>query len=114
MTDNELMIVLYHHAYNDKSCAGCPLAHIEVGCTIELTQHALSLINRQKAEIDKLKILLNTLYGARAETIKEFAERVKRYIDVGHLRPPTEKCFSELDVVNMIDNLLKEMAGDSH
>lgn len=27
----------------------------------------------------------------------------KNYIDCGHLRSPTELCFSELDVVRMID-----------
>ena len=29
-------------------------------------------------------------------------DAVERYIDCGHLRPPTEKCFSELDVVRML------------
>ena len=31
------------------------------------------------------------------------ADRLKSYIDCGHLRPPTEVCFSELDVCNMVD-----------
>ena len=31
------------------------------------------------------------------------ADAFIRYIDCGHLRPPTETCFSELDVVRMID-----------
>lgn len=31
------------------------------------------------------------------------ADALKSYIDCGHLRPPTEVCFSELDVCNMID-----------
>ena len=31
------------------------------------------------------------------------ADAMKRYIDCGHLRSPTEKCFSELDVVHMLD-----------
>lgn len=31
------------------------------------------------------------------------ADAFKDYIDCGHLRPPTEVCFSELDVCNMID-----------
>ena len=31
------------------------------------------------------------------------ADRLKSYIDCGHLRPPTEVCFSELDVCSMID-----------
>lgn len=31
------------------------------------------------------------------------AEALKSYIDCGHLRPPTETCFSELDVFRMLD-----------
>lgn len=31
------------------------------------------------------------------------ADIFKSYIGTGHLRNPLEKCFSELDVVNMID-----------
>lgn len=31
------------------------------------------------------------------------ADALERYIDCGHLRPPTEKCFSELDVVRMLE-----------
>ena len=28
---------------------------------------------------------------------------MKRYIDCGHLRPPTEVCFSERDVIHILD-----------
>ena len=31
------------------------------------------------------------------------ADALKSYIDCGHLRQPTETCFSELDVVRMLD-----------
>ena len=31
------------------------------------------------------------------------ADALKMWIDCGHLRPPTELCFSELDVVRMLD-----------
>lgn len=31
------------------------------------------------------------------------ADALKAYIDCGHLRPPSETCFSELDVVRMLD-----------
>lgn len=31
------------------------------------------------------------------------ADSLERYIDCGHLRSPTEKCFSELDVVRMLE-----------
>ena len=31
------------------------------------------------------------------------ADALKSWIDCGHLRPPTELCFSELDVVQILD-----------
>lgn len=31
------------------------------------------------------------------------ADALKMWIDCGHLRPPMELCFSELDVVRMLD-----------
>ena len=31
------------------------------------------------------------------------ADKLKRYIDCGHLRSPTELCFSELNVIRMLD-----------
>jgi hypothetical protein len=31
------------------------------------------------------------------------ADELKSWIDCGHLRPPTELCFSELDVVQILD-----------
>ncbi len=58
------------------------------------------------------KRLEKTVKAERREAIKEFTERIKRYIDVGHLRPPTEICFSELAVIEMIDNLVKEMTKE--
>jgi rubrerythrin len=33
------------------------------------------------------------------------ADAFIRFIDCGHLRPPTELCFSEKDVVDMINKL---------
>ena len=111
MTDNEIIKALEHNAnkcrlYEDSERQG-------------LYKSTLDLINHQKEEIESLKhrktelqIRNQELQHEKSEAVKEFAERVKLYIDVGHLRPPTEQCFSELDVVNMIDNLVKEMAGE--
>ncbi len=31
------------------------------------------------------------------------ADALKNWIDCGHLRPPTQLCFSELDVVQILD-----------
>ena len=61
--------------------------------------------NAQRA----LEVTIEEVEKAKSEAIKEFAEMFFNYLDVGHLRPPTEKCFSELDVKNMLDNLVKKM-----
>ena len=53
--------------------------------------------------------LICKLSRIKEDTVREFAERLKQYIDVGHYRPPTEICFSELDVANIIDKIEKEM-----
>ncbi len=45
----------------------------------------------------------------KADTVRKMQERLKQYIDVGHYRSPTEICFSELDVANIIDRITKEM-----
>jgi hypothetical protein len=50
----------------------------------------------------------------KADTVRKMQERIKQYIDVGHYRSPTEICFSELDVANIIDRIAKEMLeGDN-
>lgn len=47
----------------------------------------------------------------KAEAYKEFAERLKEYMDIGHLSPPSEICLSELMVAKLIDNFLREIIG---
>ena len=67
------------------------------------------LTGYNKNLLDANTALSGEIEICKSEAIKEFAERFKRYIDVGHLRPPTEICFSELAVIEMIDNLVKRM-----
>lgn len=130
MTDAEIIKAL--ECCNNGWCDGrCPYYGREdiADCREQSGADQLDLINRLNIENRKLRFHVARLKKydeerdirlharltetAKAEAIKEFAERVKRYIDVGHLRPPTEICFSELDVVSMIDNLVKEMVGDT-
>ena len=117
----------------DDTCLLCPYGDINL-CTQSLMAHALSLIEALTEENERLKERLGReakcqydLCGqivdlkaiaeqyrkqfeeAKADTVREFVERLKQYIDVGHYRPPTEICFSELDVANIIDKIKKEM-----
>ena len=74
-------------------------------------QYALDLINRQQTEIENLKKAYEIyeessgLKWAKAEAIKEFAERLKhgKYYDLNYCEWVVEVGVSE------IDNLVKEM-----
>lgn len=83
MTDNEIIEILECCANAD--CKSCPCNIDNHYCKDLESQEILNLINRQKAEIEKLK---NTDFQVevssriekeiRAEAIKEFAEKLKQ------------------------------------
>ena len=84
----------------------------------------LDLINRQKAEIEKLKgstIVSNIMESqrikreAKAEAYKEFAERLKNKIktECNPYGKPTFDYDTSLAIMRYIDNLVKEMVGDT-
>ena len=52
----------------------------------------------------------NAFKRGRTVGVRNMQERIKQYIDVGHYRSPTEICFSELDVANIIDQIAKELS----
>ena len=58
-TDEEVIKALAFHAYGNGHCLECPI-RID-GCSSIMASLALKLINRQKAEIEKLKDLNNLL-----------------------------------------------------
>ena len=109
MENNEIINALEHCAGDGYTCDGCEYFKLDFSdtyycCDYFLKQDALDLINRQQAEIEK----------ARAKAIKEFADRIIRYIDVGHLRPPTEICLSDLDVKEIVEKIAKEILGTNN
>lgn len=119
ITDEEIIKALRCCSEPCAECDECPLCCTGgVYCyTFEIQKHALNLINRQKAEIERLKgsVIVNNIMEsqkikreAKFEAIKEFAERLK------------EKSYKTIrnyvltkDVVEVcdIDNLVKEMVG---
>lgn len=122
MTDNEIIKAL-ECCIND-DCDNCPDTF--GNCEHNAMRNALNLINRQQEEIERLKIENQSLRGAansyklhyneaKTEAVKEFADRLKALdrldIDVsyGYGR---EHC-TEAIAVTLIDNLIKEMAGDT-
>lgn len=128
MTDNEIIKALECCRNNEredecKYCLSCPMAHCdldedeELNCMEAVLKRAIDIINRQKAEIERLKNAPNvwkdiahreTNYVAQAksEAIKEFAERLKEkaYLD-GAVSISQELVVDVRD----IDNLVEEM-----
>ena len=87
-------------------------------CKRELCPTAKVIIKRHQAEIERLKDKYEVVYQpiamvkteAKVEAIKEFADRLKEkaYLDDGVTG------FQDVIVeVNDIDNLVKEMVGDT-
>lgn len=122
MNDNDIIKAL-EHCLVSGDCAVC--MYNEARC-LDLTQDAFDLINRQKAEIDRLidltfeltedneawvadnhdlRIELKT---AKAEAIKEFAQRIEP-----KLANNTDiSAVGYQAMIAIIDSLVKEMIGD--
>lgn len=109
MTDNEIIKALECCKSAVASCEECPM-HVEgVICHgYELNRKALALIISQQAEIERLqKYNTDVAYKHYNDGIKEFADRVKMafYYEFDELIPSI--------MADTIDNLVKEMAGDT-
>lgn len=58
MTDNEIIKAL-EHCVNERTCIGC-VAYSPKGCQ-GIDKGTLDIINRQKAEIKRLKSIIRTM-----------------------------------------------------
>lgn len=121
MTDNEIIKAL--ECCTDESyenCNECPYSTDTLSCErLKLLEDSLELINRQNAEIERLKkevfvardayISIQDRYEhTKAEAYKEFAERLNEKAQIAD-------CFDSYNMVvgtHFIDNLLKEMVGE--
>ena len=121
MTDNEIIKAL--ECCTDESyenCNECPYSTDTLSCErLKLLEDSLELINRQKAEIERLKKEVSVARDAyisiqdryehtKAESYKEFAERLNEKAQIAD-------CFDSYNMVvgtHFIDNLLKEMVGE--
>lgn len=116
-TDEEIKSSLEVIA-TSQNCNECKIRNGRWGtcnCSQIAANAALDLINRQKAEIEKLKgstIVSNIMESqrikreAKAEAYKEFAEIIKdKWFDNRYDSP-------DVDFDDFISNLLKEMVGE--
>ena len=123
MTDNEIIKALECCTANNR-CDTCP--RLGMNCCMNLLiRNALDLINRQKAEIERLekerastaeyclrKELKTELKTAQSEIIKEFAERLKETITNAintYYNSNSGGYYLAEDVIEDIDDLVKEM-----
>ena len=111
MTDNEIIKFIEHAINSAKSEDGFKEIYWKK------LDYILDLINRQKAENERLndsvlanaeavKVLTKELKTAKSEAIKEFAERLTDKADLIKVNPFDSKWAISQD---NIDNLVKEM-----
>ena len=114
---------------SNEETADCPLKPCDE-CITKLSAIAIDLIKRQKAEIERLKLITTNkpycvsigtadiftenheeyewlLAKISAEAIKEFAERLKETFPQDDFLRSTKRISKD------IDNLVKEMVGDT-
>ena len=129
MTDNEIIKALECCIHS--CCVGCPCADDDANSCNYDKKYVLDLINRQKAEIEELKDILEKVptnaydlqveasekleNQIKSEAIKECLARVKNYIKT-HCNPYGKPDFdydTSIKILNFIDNLVKEMTEPS-
>ena len=134
MTDNEIIKALECLRGNAFDCGECPYCSCyPAPCEQQVAKDVLSLINRQKEEIERLKnrdlqveVLEKLEREIKAEAVKEFADRLKE--QDGYNNHVFDDCASILvpkeylkgrdekikEVWTTIDNLVKEMVGENN
>lgn len=123
MTDNKIIKALEWHSNDETHCSACPYEEYSVThyCVDMVIKDALDLINRQKAEIEKLEkgslkeaMTFNskTIANIRAEAVKEFAEDFKREYFLNGLIHTTSISDSCID--DFVEEFLTRTAGETN
>ena len=119
-TDDEIVKALKMCNYN-AYCDNCPC----VGECWNVNKYAIDIINRQKAEIERLNKIraelskeienfsdIGKMYSEiKAEAIKEFADRLKEKLHLNRMVIGYNGAF--IEAVH-IDSLVKEMTGENN
>jgi hypothetical protein len=83
-------------------------------CNRKLCPTALEIINRQQAEIERLKEEVKAEYGAtflaRAEAIKEFEVKIHEKLHQAEMHGNFEPVVTR----EMFDSVVKEMVGEGN
>ena len=134
MTDNEIIKALECLRGNAFDCGECPYCSCyPAPCEQQVAKDSLSLLTRQKEEIERLKnrdlqvkVSEKLEREIKAEAVKEFAERLKEqdgydnhvFDDCASILVPKEYLKGRdekiKEVWTTIDNLVKEMVGENN
>lgn len=132
MTDNEIIKALEICVDEEDRCGECPYCQyrfdLVIPCAEKNGKDLLNLINRQKAEIERLQnkveelaeVLSNSIrirYAeAKAEAINELAVRFENEltekVEEFYFVEEYEFFMSTNKVLEFFDNLVKEMVGE--
>lgn len=131
MTDIEIMIALECHDGDVERCLRCPYRTSD-DCHVKLSNDALDLIKRQKAEIERLEAMVDAaeehfsplpfrnnfdkyISKSKADAYKEFAERLKerkyQSSDWSHGEHPY--VVEEDDINDILQELTEGESGES-
>ena len=124
MNDEEIIKAL-ECCTEDEDCAHCPSIKEMPYCSNDIMVGALNLINRQQAEIERLKNEIQTTKDAytmlqtkneiiKSEAIKEFEDRLKNKIKIEcnpYCKPMCDY-GTGIEIMRYIDNLVKEKVNN--
>lgn len=114
-TDEEVIKALelcYTPKGTSYTCAKCPFHELRALCKVERDRAALDLINRQRAEIERLqKYNTDVAFKHYNDGIKEFAERLKEKMNnLSRMEYHCDPYF--LVSKDFIDKTAKELTED--
>ena len=131
MTDNEIIKAL--EQCGKGKCVGCPCINDSENCLSTLTTNALTLINRQKEEIERLKkenefhrktitenaqkaleVTLEEIEKAKSEAYREFALKTKILLETKAVLyslsdRDCEFAINQATALKAVDTTLKEL-----
>ena len=110
MTDEQIEKALECCNADKNICVECPYYY--TNCNYVLTQDALDLIRRQKAQLVEQMLTVDAecdkcIAEAKAEAIREFAERMDGVLDLF-----AKGLIEELELYDKIASLKKEMTEE--
>ena len=104
----------------DKWLDGTELEQDELNRAVTMREKTLRIVEEKQEEIEALitgqETLQKYIAKAKAETVKEFTERLKNKIktECNPYGKPTFDYDTSIAIMRYIDNLVKEMAGENN